>query len=128
MLGWMLGSLMGTASHANARVDAFRDARAAMQMMERDLRNLVRTQWNPDPFTNPTLPASTVDNRRNAASSLFCVGQHCYTDPARPAISSSMLLSQTGRAVHPVTSARSAITAGGTISCMRIVFDGFFGT
>src|SRR5215472_10070724 len=28
MLGWMLGALMGTASHANARVDAFRDARA----------------------------------------------------------------------------------------------------
>ena len=50
MLGWMLGGLMGTASHANARVDAFRDARAAMQMMERDLRNLVRTQWNPDPL------------------------------------------------------------------------------
>src|SRR4029077_18653500 len=60
MLGWMLGALMGTASHANARVDAFRDARAALQMMERDLRNLVRTQWNPDPFTNPTpLPCQT---------------------------------------------------------------------
>jgi type II secretory pathway pseudopilin PulG len=54
MLGWMLGALMGTASHANARVDAFRDARAALQLMERDLRNLVRTQWSPDPFTNPT--------------------------------------------------------------------------
>src|SRR5213595_3439151 len=58
MLGWTLGSLMSTASHANARVDAFRDARAALQMMERDLRNLVRTQWNPDPFSTPT-PAST---------------------------------------------------------------------
>src|SRR5438552_15225625 len=58
MLGWTLGSLMSTASHANERVDAFRDARAALQMMERDLRNLVRTQWNPDPFTNPP-PAST---------------------------------------------------------------------
>src|ERR1700746_3206163 len=54
MLGWMLGALMGTASHAYARVDAFRDARAALQLMERDLRNLVRTQWSPDPFTNPT--------------------------------------------------------------------------
>src|SRR5213595_1563699 len=58
MLGWTLGSLMSTASHANERVDAFRDARAALQMMERDLRNLVRTQWNPDPFSTPT-PAST---------------------------------------------------------------------
>src|SRR5437899_13099154 len=54
MLGLMLGSLMGSASHTTARVDAFRDARAALQMIERDLRNLVRTQWNPDPFTNPT--------------------------------------------------------------------------
>src|SRR6266480_7599839 len=48
MLGWMLGSLMGSASHATQRVDAFRDARAALQMMERDLRNLVRTQWQLD--------------------------------------------------------------------------------
>src|ERR1700745_3527907 len=45
MLGWMLGALMGTASHANARVDAFRDARAALQLMESDLRNLVRIYW-----------------------------------------------------------------------------------
>ncbi len=49
MLGWMLGSLMGSASHATERVDAFRDARAALQMIERDLRNLVRTQWQWDP-------------------------------------------------------------------------------
>ncbi len=53
MLGLMLGSLMGSASHATQRVDAFRDARAALQMIERDLRNLVRTQWNPDPFSSP---------------------------------------------------------------------------
>ena len=50
MLGLMLGSLMGSASHATQRVDAFRDARAALQMMERDLRNLVANQWDPDPF------------------------------------------------------------------------------
>jgi type II secretory pathway pseudopilin PulG len=54
MLGWMLTSLLSTASHATERVDAFRDARAALQLIERDLRNLVRTQWSPDPFTNPT--------------------------------------------------------------------------
>src|SRR5437773_6976716 len=54
MLGLMLGSLLSASSHATERVDAFRDARAAMQMIERDLRNLVRTQWNPDPFSNPT--------------------------------------------------------------------------
>src|SRR6266550_8084495 len=46
MLGWMLGSLMGSASHATERVNAFRDARAALQMIERDLRNLVADQWD----------------------------------------------------------------------------------
>ena len=51
MLGLMLSSLMSTASHATQRVDAFRDARAALQVMQRDLRNLVRTQW-----TTPTQP------------------------------------------------------------------------
>jgi type II secretory pathway pseudopilin PulG len=57
MLGWMLGSLMRTSSHATARVDAFRDARAAMQMIERDLRNLISNQWDnktpPNPITKP---------------------------------------------------------------------------
>src|SRR5438552_9840994 len=57
MLGLMLGSLMGSASHATARVDAFRDARAALQMIERDLRNLVADQWDaktpPNPITRP---------------------------------------------------------------------------
>src|SRR5205814_512657 len=58
MLGLMLGSLMSSASHASQRVDAFRDARAALQMMERDLSNLVRSQWNPDPFTTPPPPTA----------------------------------------------------------------------
>src|SRR5437660_5264023 len=66
MLGLMLGSLMSAASHATQRVDAFRDARAALQMIERDMRNLVRTQWNPDPFTNPP-PASTQPVTKPAA-------------------------------------------------------------
>src|SRR5947208_16874098 len=63
MLGLMLGSLMGSASHATARVDAFRDARAALQMIERDLRNLVRTQWSPDPFSSPA-PTPRSEERR----------------------------------------------------------------
>jgi type II secretory pathway pseudopilin PulG len=86
MLGWMLGALMGTASHANARVDAFRDARAALQFMERDLRNLLRTQWNPDPFTNPTpLPcqASTVSTTGvTLPAAYFALDSTRYTDPA----------------------------------------------
>jgi type II secretory pathway pseudopilin PulG len=78
MLGWMFGSLMSSASHANERVDAFRDARAALQMIERDLRNLVRTQWNPDPFTNPP-PASTSPVTLPAA---YFALKSIYADPA----------------------------------------------
>jgi type II secretory pathway pseudopilin PulG len=80
MLGLMLGSLMGSASHATQRVDAFRDARAALQMIERDLRNLVRTQWNPDPFTNPP-PASTQPVTKPAA--YFAVDK-VWQDPNDP--------------------------------------------
>src|SRR6059058_642664 len=78
MLGLMLGSLMSAASHATERVDAFRDARAALQMIERDLRNLVHNQWNPDPFTNPP-PASTQPVTKSAA--YFAV-DNLYSDPA----------------------------------------------
>ena len=63
MLGLMLSSLMSTASHATQRVDAFRDARAALQVMQRDLRNLVRTQWT-TPTQPQTLPTAyfAIDN------------------------------------------------------------------
>jgi len=54
LLGTMLGSVLNTASRANQRIDAFRDARAALQMMQRDFANLVQTQWQPDPFASPT--------------------------------------------------------------------------
>src|SRR5207247_668225 len=43
LLGTMLGSLLNTASRANQRIDAFREARAALQMIERDFSNLVPT-------------------------------------------------------------------------------------
>src|SRR5882724_3904388 len=86
MLGLMLGSLMSSASHTIERVDAFRDARAALQMMERDLRNLVRTQWNPDPFTNPP-PATMLPVTRPAAYFALDkrwqdVANDPYSDPA----------------------------------------------
>src|SRR4029077_17868711 len=66
MLGLMLSLLMSTASHATQRVDAFRDARGALQMMERDLRNLVRTQWT-TPTQPQTLPTAyfALDNIYN---------------------------------------------------------------
>jgi len=81
MLGLMLGSLMGSASHTTARVDAFRDARAALQMIERDLRNLVRTQWNPDPFTNPT-PTATPQAITKAAA--YFALDKVWQDPNDP--------------------------------------------
>ena len=68
MLGLMLSSLMSTASHATQRVDAFRDARAALQVMQRDLRNLVRTQW-----TTPTQP-------QTLPTAYFAL-DNIYTDP-----------------------------------------------
>src|SRR5437762_11369590 len=41
MLGTMFGSITKTISRAGQRTDAFRDARAALRMIERDLRGLV---------------------------------------------------------------------------------------
>jgi len=84
MLGWMLGSLMGSASHATERVDAFRDARAALQMMERDLRNLVRTQWNPDPFARPApCPTATPGTAQPVTLlAAYFVLKDIYADPA----------------------------------------------
>lgn len=85
MLGLMLGSLMGSATHTTTRVDAFRDARAALQMIERDLRNLVRTQWNPDPFTNPTpapcLPTAVATTGVTLPAAYFAL-KDIYADPA----------------------------------------------
>src|SRR5438128_4040107 len=85
MLGWMLGSLMSSASHANERVDAFRAARAALQLIERDLRNLVRTQWNPDPFTNPAPApcfASAISTTRVTLPAAYFALDSLYSDPA----------------------------------------------
>ena len=72
LLGSMLGSLLNTASRSNQRIDAFREARAALQMIERDFSNLVPTQWNiqtspPSPITRP--------------AAYFAL-KNIYTDPA----------------------------------------------
>jgi type II secretory pathway pseudopilin PulG len=72
LLGTMLGSLLNTASRANQRIDAFREARAALQMIERDFSNLVPTQWNIQ-----TSPASPIT--RPAA---YFALKNIYTDPA----------------------------------------------
>jgi len=80
MLGLMLGSLMSSASHATERVDSFRDARAALQMMERDVRNLVRTHWSPDPFSSPT-PAPGTARPLTLPAGYFALDNR-YADPA----------------------------------------------
>jgi type II secretory pathway pseudopilin PulG len=85
LLGSVLGSLLNTASRANQRIDAFREARAALQMIERDLSNLVRTQWNPDPFTSPTpLPcaASTISTNFVTRPAAYFALENRYSDPA----------------------------------------------
>lgn len=79
MLGTMFGSLSSTASRANQRTDTFRDARAALQMMSRDLTNLVRPQWEPDPFSTPAPTAAPTPLTRPAAHLAL---KNLYTDPA----------------------------------------------
>jgi type II secretory pathway pseudopilin PulG len=77
LLGTMFGSLMDTASRANQRTDAFREARAALQMIERDLSNLVPTQWNIQTSPVPTPTPSPIT--RPAA---YFALKNIYTDPA----------------------------------------------
>ncbi len=77
LLGTMLGSLLNTASRANQRIDAFREARAALQMMERDFSNLVPTQWNIQTSPLPTPTPSPIT--RPAA---YFALENIYTDPA----------------------------------------------
>jgi type II secretory pathway pseudopilin PulG len=87
LLGTMLGSILNTSSRANQRIDAFRDARAALQMMERDLSNLVRTQWNPDPFPSPApLPcaASTTSTTFVTRPAAYFVAANVWQDPNDP--------------------------------------------
>jgi type II secretory pathway pseudopilin PulG len=77
LLGTMLGSLLNTASRSNQRIDAFREARAALQMIERDFSNLVPTQWNIQTSPVPTPPPSPIT--RPAA---YFALENIYTDPA----------------------------------------------
>src|SRR5947207_5833094 len=77
LLGTMLGSLLNTASRANQRIDAFREARAALQMIERDFSNLVPTQWNIQTSPVPTPTPSPIT--RPAA---YFALENIYTDPA----------------------------------------------
>jgi hypothetical protein len=77
LFGTMLGSLLNTASRANQRIDAFREARAALQVIQRDFSNLVPTQWNIQTSPVPTPPPSPIT--RPAA---YFALENIYTDPA----------------------------------------------
>ncbi len=44
MLGTMFGSLINATGRASHRIDAFRDARAALQLMRHDIEALVKAQ------------------------------------------------------------------------------------
>jgi len=106
MLGTMFASLTSTSLRANQRIDAFRDARAALQMMERDLSGLVRNQR--DAAGNAlTLPAAylalkdlyddpsagnqqiyaLITAKNNGPSDVCSVGYYCRWDTQRHAYS-----------------------------------------
>src|SRR5438067_9675688 len=77
LLGVIFGSITRTTSRANQRTDAFRDARAALQIMARDLAGLVRNQRDSTgaPVTLPSayLVCTTGSNTNPA---------NIYADPA----------------------------------------------
>lgn len=77
MLGTMFGSLSTTSLRANQRIDSFRDARAALQMIQRDLSGLVRTQW--DVKTTPVPPPPPTPITRPAA---YLALKNLYVDPS----------------------------------------------
>jgi len=100
MLGLMLGSLMSSASHASQRVDAFRDASAALQTIERDMANLIQlpnraayfalTDFYSDPNTAApknqqlyglcAIRNQPVGNPPPVASDTCAVGYYCSWD------------------------------------------------
>jgi Tfp pilus assembly protein PilW len=98
LLGTMFSSLIKTSLRANQRIDAFRDARVALQMMKRDLSNLVKAQPSAyfamtDVYTDPN--TSATKNRQlyalyalrnqpaGAAGDLCVVGYYCSWDTDR---------------------------------------------
>jgi hypothetical protein len=103
LLGTMFGSLMKTSMRSNQRIDAFRDARAALQMMKRDLVNLVRAQpsayfamsdiypgdTNSSPTKNRQIYALCALKNQppgvaaNATGDMCAVGYYCSWDTDR---------------------------------------------
>ncbi|MDP9186846.1 MAG: hypothetical protein M3O72_05765, partial [Verrucomicrobiota bacterium] len=80
VLGGMFLSLTNTSMRASQRIDAFRDARAALQTIDRDFANLIQTQWQPDPFASPTPTPGTAQPVTRPAA--YFALKNIYTDPA----------------------------------------------
>lgn len=80
LLGTMFVSLTNTTSRANQRTDAFRDARSALQMIQRDFNGLVAVTppaktLSSDPDPARLAPYFVIDN-------LWQDGNDPYTSPA----------------------------------------------
>jgi hypothetical protein len=71
VLGGMFLSLVNTSMRASQRIDAFRDARAALQIIERDMANLVQL-----PNASPPVPLKSA-----AYFALDNVSQNTANDP-----------------------------------------------
>ena len=95
MLGTMFNSLTTTASHASQRIDAFRDARAALHLIERDLTGIVRADKTAyfalddrysDPFAGTPKNQQVyalVSTKNTGSGDLCAVGYYCRWDSGR---------------------------------------------
>lgn len=96
MLSSIFCSLASTSLRANQRIDSFRDARSALNMMKRDMTNLVRAVPTAyfalaDQYSDPN--TATVKNRqiygltaiKNGLGDLCAVGYYCRWDSAKHA-------------------------------------------
>jgi type II secretory pathway pseudopilin PulG len=81
VLGGMFLSLMNTSMRASQRIDAFRDARAALQTIERDMANLVQLP-STLPTPTPTPPTSAAPAPLKSAA--YFALDNVWQDPNDP--------------------------------------------
>jgi type II secretory pathway pseudopilin PulG len=81
VLGGMFLSLTNTSMRASQRIDAFRDARAALQTMERDMANLVQLP-STLPTPTPTPPTSAAPAPLKSAA--YFALDNVWQDPNDP--------------------------------------------
>jgi type II secretory pathway pseudopilin PulG len=109
LLGVIFGTITRIAARANQRIDAFRDARAALQVIERDLTGLVRNQRDStgaattlpaayfalkDMYSDPGSVSATANNQQlyalialknSGAGDVCSVGYYCRWSTSRNA-------------------------------------------